>query len=67
MRVAFPVDNVIAEGDQVVVEGRSRGELNTGKTYQNTYLWVLEIRDGKVRHGKTYVDTLKVKEGLLGG
>jgi len=43
------VDNAIAEGDYVAVEGRSYGETAIGKIYQNRYHWLFEVRDGKVR------------------
>ena len=60
------VDNAIAEGDYVAVEGRSYGETRIGKIYQNRYHWLFEVRDGKVQVVREYMDTLHAKEAILG-
>jgi ketosteroid isomerase-like protein len=51
-------DNVVAEGDYVVVQTRGKGRrTKTGKDYNNTYCIVYRIADGKVKEVTEYCDT----------
>jgi ketosteroid isomerase-like protein len=51
-------DNVIAEGDYVVVQTRGSGRrTKTGKDYNNTYCMVFRIADGKIKEVTEYCDT----------
>jgi uncharacterized protein len=51
-------DNVIAEGDYVVVQTRGSGRrTKIGKDYNNTYCIVYKIADGKVKEVTEYCDT----------
>lgn len=47
---------IIAEGDTVVVECRGKVTTKTGKRYDNTYCWVLRMRDGKIASLTEYMD-----------
>ena len=51
------IDNVIAEGDFVVVQLRGMAETKTGTPYNNTYCHIFTVRDGKVRAITEYLDT----------
>jgi hypothetical protein len=52
------MDNVVAEGNFVVVQGHAEGRLTkTGRPYDNTYCLVYEIVDGAVRKLTEYCDT----------
>jgi ketosteroid isomerase-like protein len=52
------LDNLIAEGDYVVLQGRGEGFLTkTGRSYDNTYCWVFKLRDGKISEITEYLDT----------
>jgi uncharacterized protein len=55
------VDNdfrtVVAEGEVVVVEHRLSATLPNGRSYVNDYCFVYEVRDGKVRRIREYMDT----------
>jgi len=53
----FHVDNLIAEGDQVVLEGRGEAPKADGGSYDNTYCIVVTIRDGKISQIREYLDT----------
>lgn len=54
----FNLQNVIAEGDHVVVQAQGTGRTTTtGKPYNNTYCIVLRIVDGKVAEVHEYCDT----------
>ena len=51
-------DNVIAEGDYVVVQSRAQGrKTKSGKDYNNTYCMVYRIVDGRVKEVTEYCDT----------
>jgi len=56
------ISRVIAEGDSVMVEAEGRGQTAGNKLYNNHYVWVLTLRDGKVLEGREYMDTLHVLE-----
>lgn len=49
--------SMIAEGNKVAVEAESFAELNSGKTYNNRYHFLIELDGGKVRSVKEYSDT----------
>jgi uncharacterized protein len=52
------VDNVIAEGDYVVVQQHATGrKTKTGKDYNNTYCIVYKVLDGKIKEITEYLDT----------
>jgi ketosteroid isomerase-like protein len=52
------VDNIIAEGDYVVVQQRGTGRrTKTGKDYNNTYCIVYKVGDGKIKEITEYCDT----------
>ena len=52
------VDNVIAEGDYVVVQQRGTGRrAKSGKDYNNNYCIVYKLADGKIREITEYLDT----------
>jgi|SRR5208282_3256942 len=51
-------DNLIAEGDYVVQQGRGIGrKAKSGQAYNNTYCFVYRIADGKIREVTEYCDT----------
>ena len=54
----FHIDNIIAEGNHVVVQGHASGRTTkSGKPYNNTYCLVYEIIDGTIRTLTEYCDT----------
>jgi hypothetical protein len=51
-------DNVIAEGDYVVVQSRAQGRrTKSGKDYNNTYCIIFRIADGVIKEVTEYCDT----------
>lgn len=63
--LAIQVQNTIAEGDCVAVEWIARGNTAKGKTYENYYNVVFEVKGGKIQAVREYVDTLYAKEVLF--
>ncbi len=53
-----------AEGDRVAVEAESYGETVTGKTYNNFYHFLFEVRDGKIHVVHEYLDTMHAMDVL---
>jgi ketosteroid isomerase-like protein len=52
------VDNVIAEGDYVVVQQHATGrKTKTGNDYNNTYCLVYKVVGGKIKEITEYLDT----------
>jgi ketosteroid isomerase-like protein len=51
------VKRAIAEGDDVVLEVESHGELRNGRTYSNEHCILMTIRDGKISAVREYYDT----------
>jgi len=56
------VRNIIAEGDQVVLQWDGKATTKSGKPYNNSYCWVMRVADGKVKEGTAYIDTELVSE-----
>ena len=55
--LTITVDNLIAEGDNVVMQGRGKSTTKAGKSYNNTYCQVFRIANGKVQEITEYLDT----------
>ena len=56
------ISRIIAEGDHVVVEAEGNAPTAGGKIYNNKYVWVLTIRNGKVVEGREFMDPMHVLE-----
>lgn len=55
--IKLTLTNVIAEGDQVVVEARGDARTKDGSTYNNIYCYVVTVRAGKIAEMREYLDT----------
>ena len=55
--IKITVKSLMADGDQVVLEGYGKALTKEGKTYNNTYCWVLKLAEGKVTEMTEYLDT----------
>ena len=55
--IVSAVDNIVAEGDFVVVQSRGKAETTDGRPYNNTYCHVFRIRGGKIVEVTEYMDT----------
>jgi hypothetical protein len=54
------IDTVISKGDLVAVESRGVGKLKNGKAYNNTYCWMIEVKDGLIHTIREYMDSYHV-------
>lgn len=50
-------ENVLADGDYVVVQGHGESRTKAGGTYNNTYCWVYRWSGDKVVQVTEYLDT----------
>lgn len=51
------IEGVTADGDRVAIEARCDAELVDGRRYANTYHFLLEFEEGKVKLAKEYNDS----------
>jgi len=55
--IKLHVKNVVADGDQVVVEALGEARTQDGRDYNNSYCIMLKLRDGKIAEIREYMDT----------
>jgi uncharacterized protein len=54
----FDADEILSDGDKVVVLGRQRATVpETGRHFETEWAHVYTIRNGKVAHARIYTDT----------
>jgi ketosteroid isomerase-like protein len=53
---------VYADGDAVVVLWDGRGVANDGVAYENSYAWIMRLRDGRVIDGTALYDSIAFDE-----
>jgi ketosteroid isomerase-like protein len=58
-------ERIIVDGDQAAVLCRGDAETTDGRRYDNTYCWVVRLRDGQLVELVEYMDTELVR-GALG-
>ena len=51
------VDNLLADGDFVVVQGHGVAMTKRGVAYNNTYCWVYRFEQGQIKALTEYLDT----------
>lgn len=63
----FEAQKFMAEGDNVVVTGKSRWTVkSTGQAYENPWVHVFTIRNGKVARFEQYNDTAAAAKAFRG-
>jgi uncharacterized protein len=56
------IRSVHADGDTVVVLWDGHGVANDGKPYENSYAWIMTLRDGKVVDGTAFYDSISFND-----
>jgi uncharacterized protein len=56
------VRSVLADGDTVVAIWDGRGVANDGKPYENSYAFILRMRDGEVVDGTAFFDSISFND-----
>ncbi len=64
--IVLTVNRLIGEGDQVVALARGEAKTVFGLPYDNDYVFVFEVRDGKIFAVDEYLDTALVETAAYG-
>lgn len=55
--IAMEVYRLVAEGDYVVAQTSGSAETLDGRPYNNSYCWIIRLRDGQFVEVTEYLDT----------
>jgi ketosteroid isomerase-like protein len=50
--------SMVAEGDRVAIEAEGFATMSNGRIYKPRYHFLFEVKDGKVRRVREYMDTM---------
>jgi ketosteroid isomerase-like protein len=56
------IRSIHADGDSVIVVWDGHGVTNDGQSYDNSYAWIMRLRDGKVVDGTAFYDSISFNE-----
>jgi uncharacterized protein len=56
------VRSVYTDGDSVIVPWDGRGVANDGQPYENSYVWVMKMHEGKVIDGTAFYDSISFND-----
>lgn len=56
------IKGIYADGNTVIAHFVAGGTTNNGHPYQNTYLWMLTMQDGKVIRATAFFDSIAFNE-----
>lgn len=56
-RLRFEYESVTAEADRVICQVKGYSRLADGREYNNQYIYLFHIRDGKIYHMDGYYDS----------
>jgi len=56
------IRSVHADGDTVIVIWDGSGVANDGRRYDNSYAWVMRLRDGQVIDGTAFYDSISFND-----
>lgn len=63
--IRFTVDSITAEADRAVAEARATARLVDGSDYENTYVFVFRISEGRIQSIAEHFNALVVIEKLI--
>jgi ketosteroid isomerase-like protein len=64
--LSFTIKAMTAEGERVAIEAVSEGTTFRGDRYNQTYHFLMRVRDGMVVEFKEYMDTEHARKVLVG-
>ena len=64
--VSLEITNMIAEGDQVVLQWTTRARTRAARDYENDCIAVFTIKDGRITAVREYMDTLYARDTVYG-
>ncbi|EFC86814.1 nuclear transport factor 2 family protein [Parafrankia sp. EUN1f] len=63
--IRFEFESITAEADRVACQLKGYSTLADGRVYNNEYIYLFHVRDGKIYHMDEYIDTKYADETLL--
>ena len=61
----FTIVAMTCEGERLAIEAESDGVAASGRPYHNQYHFLMEVRDGKIRRFREYMDTMHANEVMV--
>ena len=55
------ITSLIGKGDLVAVETHGTGKFRNGRTYDNRYAWIVEVKDDMIFAIREYMDTAYIQ------
>ncbi len=55
------IESLFSKGNMVACETHGTGKFKNGRTYDNRYAWLVEIKDGKIFVIREYMDTAYIQ------
>ena len=62
--ITYEIDSLTAEQDRVAAEVHAHGELVDGQPFENTYVFVLRLRDGRIASVAEHFNPIPVEQKL---
>lgn len=62
--LTFTVDSLTAEDDRVAAEVRSHGILRGGEPFENRFLFMLRVRDGRIASVAEHFNPIPIREKI---
>jgi ketosteroid isomerase-like protein len=59
------IEAITAEDNRAVVEAHSKGSFPDGDAYEQTYVWILRLRDGRIESLAEHFNPLSVIEKMF--
>lgn len=63
--LSYLIDDIVAEGDRVVVETRSEGTLINGEAFHNVHVFSFFLQDGRIRRVAEYMNPQVVQAQVV--
>lgn len=63
--LTYTIDALTAEDDRVVAEVRSHGTLAGGEPFQNTHVFILRVREGRVASVAEFMNQDAVRDKIV--
>ncbi|HET9102548.1 MAG TPA: nuclear transport factor 2 family protein [Solirubrobacteraceae bacterium] len=64
--ISFEVTELVADGDTAAMEWITRGRSHAGAPYENRYLGLFKIRDGRIASIREYLASAAAAQALFG-
>lgn len=63
--LSYTAQSIMVDGDRAAARMVGQGTLHTGETYRNDYVFLFELRDGRIARIEEFFDTRPVAEQII--